>query len=199
MPRGERLDFGPKGDLTEYGDANTKDAVHYDPDHFPDVRAALDLINTTALLDERTACIQHPSGNPDHHREVTNLLQARADGAAQHRMRVISFDIDLTLRTGLDYETNAVLIEPSEITRLQGLGYIVGTCSDRTPTDQKDLMDTLQQAPHFCIPKEMLEWTRKLIPAASHLHIGDDDRRDRRDRQIAEKSGWQHQWPDEYQ
>ena len=49
-------------------------------------------------------------------------------------MRVISFDIDLTLSIGGDHEDNAVLIAPTEISRLQGLGYIVGTCSDREPT-----------------------------------------------------------------
>ena len=195
MPRQNHHEYDDKNDRADFDISAGQDAVHYHPDRFPDVKRALEILNSTALLDENTACIQYPHGDPAHHRNVMSVLQKCADVAVDHGMRVISFDIDLTLTTGGDYEDNAILIAPTEISRLQALGYIVGTCSDRGPTDQRSTMHLMGQSPHFCIPKEMLEWARKLLPGQSHLHIGDDDRRDR---QIAEQAGWNHQWPQDY-
>ena len=127
---------------------------------------------------------------------ITQFIQAKAELTVNHAMGVISFDIDLTLRTGDDHEDNTILIDPEKISELQRIGYIVGTCSDREPSDQRQTLNALGQQPHFCIPKEMLTWARDLIPAETHLHIGDDDRRDR---EIALRSGWEHQWPDQFQ
>ena len=160
------------------------------------MQQALDLLNHVALLDETTACIQYPAGDPAHSQQVSQLLLEHAGRAANHDLYIISFDIDLTLRTGDDYEENIPLIEPHAISRLQELGYVVGTCSDREPSDQRKTLQDLGQTPHFCIPKEMLDWTKQLIPAAAHLHIGDDAKRDR---DIALRSGWDHQWPSNFQ
>ena len=175
MPKRNFEDYANKAGPLYFDNQVDSDepAVHYHPERFADVREAINLLNSTALLDEETACIQYPAGDPEQHRRATILLQTKADSAVDHGLRVISFDIDLTLRIEEDQEENAVLIAPSEFSRLQGLGYIVGTCSDRAPTNQRQTMLTLGQEPHFCIPKELLEWTRKLIPAKSHrwIHI----------------------------
>ena len=174
---------------------NESPRVDYDPERFKDVREAIELLNEVALLDEKTACIQYPAGAQEKYNEITGLLQTKADGAVNHGMAVVSFDIDLTLRTGEEYEYHMPLIDPEEISRLQGLGYIVGTCSDREPSDQRRTLEALGQEPHFCIPKEMLGWARELLPADLHLHVGDDRERDRR---IALESGWDHLWPGEF-
>lgn len=55
--------------------------------------------------------------------------------AVNHGMKVVSFD--LTLRTSEDHKEQATLIDPEAINALQRLGYIVSTCSEREPTDQR--------------------------------------------------------------
>ena len=107
----------------------------------------------------------------------------------------MSFDIDLTLFTSQQDEEGLGLIDPAEISRLQRLGYIVGACSDREPSDQLSLLETLEQEPHFAIPKEMLEWAKRRLPGSLHLHVGDDPQRDRA---IALAAGWTYQTPAEY-
>ena len=201
MPNRNSEDYGRNSDQLRFDEHTTDNrtgdgpAAHYDPERFTDVREATQLLNEVALLDEETACIQYPAGNPEQHQKIRGLLQSQADSAVDHGMRVISFDIDLTLQTQEDQEETATLIDPGEISRLQGLGYVVGTCSDRLPSDQRRTMTALGQEPHFCIPKEMLGWAKELIPGETHLHVGDDARRDR---EIALESGWEHRWPDEY-
>ena len=197
MPRRNPESYSDNHDASWYDDsAREEQAVHYSPELFPDVREALNFLNQIALLDEATACIQYPAGDPEQSQYVSHLLQEHADRATNHDMRVISFDIDLTLRTGGDYEENLPLIDPQAISQLQQQGYIVGTSSDREPSDQRQTLQDLGQELHFCIPKEMLDWTRQLLPAAAHLHVGDDARRDR---DIAIQSGWHHQWPGDFQ
>lgn len=180
----------PQEDPAYYGPA-----VSYHPDTHPDVAEALDLLNHMALIDQNTQCLSYPNGSPEAHRAATEILSERADQAADHRLSIISLDIDLTLRIGEDYEDES-MIHPSEISRLQQLGYIVGTCSDREPTDQRETLAALGQQPDFYIPKEMLAWAKKLLPGESHLHVGDDQRRDR---DIAHQAGFRHQWPQEFQ
>ena len=170
--------------------------VRYSPEAHPEVAAALNIINYAAQLDEHTACIQYPAGEPEDHRKLTQYLAQAADTARDHGLRVVSFDIDLTIRIGEDYEENVLLIAPSAISELQEMGYIVGTCSDREPSDQTNLLRHLGQQPHFCIPKELLGWTKRLLPGDFHLHVGDHPVRDR---QMAAAAGWQHQWPSEFE
>ena len=170
--------------------------VRYSPEAHPEVAAALNIINYAAQLDEQTLCIQYPAGEPEDHRKLTEYLAQAAAKARDHGLRVVSFDIDLTLRIGEDYEQNAPLVAPSAISELQEMGYVVGTCSDREPSNQINVLRHLGQQPHFCIPKELLAWTKLLLPGAFHLHVGDDRERDRR---MAAAAGWQHRWPSEFQ
>ena len=170
-------------------------AVRYEPRRFPDLQEALDLLNQVALLDQETACIQYPAGDPDQHEAAVEMLREKADRTVNHGISVLSFDIDLTLQTGGEQEEGLVLIEPDVISELQQLGYVVGTCSDREPDDQKKTLQATGQEPHFCIPKEMLGWVKVLIPGERHLHVGDDQKRDR---DIAHATGWEHRWPHEF-
>ena len=165
--------------------------VGYDPG----AARALQVLQAAADIDDASGALQHPRGTPATHRAlVACLLQAERE-ASNDGLAVISLDIDLALVTGERNEEGLTLIDPSEISRLQRLGYIVGTCSDREPSDQLRLMETLGQNPDFAIPKELLAWARRLLPGSRHLHMGDDPQRDR---DIALEGGWTYQTPGEY-
>ena len=107
-------------------------------------------------------------------------------------MRIRSFDIDLTIRLPEDEEGRNRLVSPEVLRDLQKSGTIVGTCSDREPSDQRAAMQSVGFEPDFCIPKEMLAHLRRMAPNADLVHIGDDALRDRA---IAEWAGVPHVWP----
>ena len=167
----------------------------YDLEKHHDVKETLDLLNELALMDEETSCISYPKGDPEGYLVATGKLENKLSEVFIPGLQVISFDIDLTLDIGDDDDQNLILIEPEVITRLQRLGYIVGTSSDRSVENQKETLRKLGQTPHFCIPKDMLGWTKMLLSAESYVHVGDDQLRDRN---IALAAGWEHQWPYEF-
>ena len=169
--------------------------TRFDPESHPAAARALSVLRSAANIEEVTAALRRPRGDQRAHLALVCCLQRAEQDARNHSLAVVSFDIDLTLATGQQDEEGLTLIDPSEISRLQGLGYIVGTCSDREPSDQQTLLETLEQQPHFTIPKEMLAWARKLLPGAMHLHVGDDPQRDRA---IALDGGWAYQTPAQY-
>lgn len=111
------------------------------------------------------------------------------------RHAVISFDIDLTIRLDEDHPDDKSLLDASEITRLKSCGYYVGICSDRTLSDQMATMRELGVQPDFFIEKDYLRTLRNNTPAKRHVHIGDDDQRDR---DIAVAAGWEHIYPWDY-
>ena len=180
-----------------YGNANDETwtaeaSVRYDADRHPEVAETLEALNQLALVNEVNACISHPKGNPEGHAQAVRVLEGMEKTAVDHGLEIISFDIDLTLK--LDEDDEGV-INPDIMLGLQQAGYIVGTCSDRSPLNQLETLRALGQEPQFCIPKEMLEWTRRVVPGSLHLHVGDDQSRDR---DIAINAGWQHRWPQEF-
>lgn len=166
---------------------------HYDP------RTArlLDVINRIALFDETERAITYPNpAAPDP--AATKLLEELqaatgpgSDAPGQHPP-VWSFDIDLTLRMPDDHPGCRGPIPINRLVRLQRQGAIVGTCSDREPSEQRSAMTSQGFTPDFCIPKEMLPHLASLGPAAVLTHVGDDPRRDR---DVAVMSGWRHRWP----
>ena len=170
------------------------------PEYSPEITRRLDLINEAALYDEQDRALTYPSPGRGEERaeQYTDALQRMADtsnptGAG---MKVCSFDIDLTLEMPDDEHGSRGHIPISEIKRLQQRpDYIVGTCSDREPSDQWRSMSEQGFTPDFAIPKEMLDDLGQMFPDAELVHIGDDPRRDR---DIAERAGWKHQWPREY-
>ena len=171
-------------------------SVKYSSMEHQDVHVRLQLLNHVAAIDEQTACIQYPAGDAGTSTEMLEALEEAERTAVDFGLRTISFDIDMTLRTGEDFEEDMALVDPQKITDLQSMGYIVGTCSDRNPSDQLATMQQLGQEPNFCVPKEMLGWVKKLLPGPYHLHVGDDRERDQK---IAAQAGWEHQWPGQFQ
>lgn len=194
MPRRAPEDFH-SAHSHDWSNLAQEPAVRYSREKFPQVAETLEDINHIAAIDEETACIQYPNGDPENHQKVVDYMTDIAGRAQNHGLSVVSFDIDLTLDTGEETGLNEKLIDPGAIEKLQQLGHIVGTCSDRTPSDQRDLAARLNQSPHFCIPKEMLHWTARLIPGELHLHVGDSVERDQK---IAEAAGWVHIWPHQF-
>ncbi|MFH1560162.1 MAG: hypothetical protein ABID84_01950 [Chloroflexota bacterium] len=85
--------------------------------------------------------------------------------------RLISFDIDGTLETG---------IEPGPLTiamvrRAQELGYIIGSCSDRPVSAQRAMWERQGVVVDFTVLKHMLEEVRTQFEADEYFHIGDTD------------------------
>ena len=138
--------------------------TRFDPDSHPAAASAM----------------QYPRGaNSTLHQVLITWLENAERDTDDHGLSILSSDIDLTLSTGDEDEQGQALIQPAEISRLQRPGFIVGTCSDREPSDQLRLMESLGQHPHFASPKELLACARRLRPGNLHLHVGDDPERDR--------------------
>ena len=167
----------------------------FERDRHPEAEHALKILEAAANVNELTGTLMFPGATPYAHRALTACLEQAETQTRDHGLPVVSFDIDLTLATGEQDEEGLLLIDPAEISRLQALGYIVGSCSDREPSDQRGLMETLGQSPNFAIPKELLAWARRLLPGAMHLHVGDDPQRDEA---VAMAAGWRYQTPGDY-
>ena len=195
----------PEEHPEEHPDEQEKDWEHYESVRRPEVARRLELLNELAILNGQDPSLTHPGLGQN-----GQILEARArfEEAIEEAIadlnrkpdapgfRVASFDIDLTLAIPEDDDNTYGVIDPAELSRLQAEGWIVGTCSDRDPSDQQAVMYQAGVKPDFCIPKELLSWARRLLPGAELNHTGDDAQRDRA---IAEASGWQHQWPWEWQ
>lgn len=152
------------------------------------INRRLDLINEMALHDELYEDI------PDDLLERFSLWSLHTLDA--DNITIHSFDIDLTLALPEDVAWGCTgLIPLAEPIRLQREGVIVGTCSDRDPSNQRETMRALGFKPDFCIPKEMLSALKQLIPAEKTVHYGDSETRDR---DMAEKANWTHVWPWDY-
>ena len=191
----------PQNNPEEYR-AEIQEHEHYTPETHPEVAARLALLNALATFDEKYRVIGYPTSAVDEEtaaetRDWLERIESAAQTAAPCALLVASFDIDLTLRIPEDegYDDPGS-IDPNELRRLQDQGWVVGTCSDRDPTNQRSLLQSLGVEPHFCIPKELLDHARRLLPGATALyHIGDDPRRDR---DIALRSGFEHRWPHQW-
>jgi hypothetical protein len=82
---------------------------------------------------------------------------------------VVSFDIDGTLESG---------DPPGPITLgfiygLRARGFIIGTCSDRTPREQLSIWQQLGVTPDFVARKTELAAVRARFVAHSYVHVGD--------------------------
>jgi hypothetical protein len=82
---------------------------------------------------------------------------------------LISFDIDGTLESG---------DPPGPITlgfihRLRARGFIIGTCSDRTPQEQRSIWEKLGLTPDFVARKTELPLVRTQFLAPLYVHVGD--------------------------
>ncbi len=200
-------EYGPESRVTDWRDSWPEPDLEYDPGGCPQVSHRLELLNEMARYDEEsggdvTLHLLFPDRrNPEG--ETMALMERRRRAAAEAaaepmELKVVSFDIDLTLALPGDNDEGygGGRIPPERISELQAMGYVVGTCSDRLPSEQSGLMESLGIRPHFRIPKEMLSLAGELLAGAELTHVGDDDRRDRR---IAERAGWKHLCPHEFE
>jgi FMN phosphatase YigB (HAD superfamily) len=83
--------------------------------------------------------------------------------------RLFSFDIDGTLETG--DPPGQVSIEV--VRRALGLGFIVGSCSDRPLSVQQRMWDESGIEVHFTVLKQHLLEVRAQFIVDQYLHIGD--------------------------
>jgi len=102
--------------------------------------------------------------------------------------KLISFDIDGTLEVGdpPGYITMAM------VRRAQGLGYIVGSCSDRTISHQQRIWQDHAILVAFTVLKHQLDLVKAQFDAEAYYHIGDTDM----DRFYAERAGFAYLMPD---
>jgi hypothetical protein len=84
---------------------------------------------------------------------------------------VVSFDIDGTLEVGAP----PGIITIAAVRFARGLGYVVGTCSDRPVAHQRDLWTRLGLVPDFTVLKHRLAEVKAAFTAAVYYHIGDTD------------------------
>jgi len=102
--------------------------------------------------------------------------------------KLISFDIDGTLETGEPpgYITMALVRKALE------LGYIIGSCSDRTVSHQRQMWMEHDIAVAFTVLKHQLDQVKAEFSAEHYYHIGDTNM----DRHYAELNGFAYLFPD---
>jgi len=101
----------------------------------------------------------------------------------ENRITLVSFDIDGTLEVGDPPG-------PIELTRVRHaltLGYVVGSCSDRTLRNQREIWENAGIEVHFTALKHRLDDVRERFLAHRYVHIGDTDV----DRHFAKRSGFE--------
>ena len=84
---------------------------------------------------------------------------------------LISFDIDGTLEVG----DPPGLISSEMIRQVQRLGYLIGSCSDRPVSYQRELWRRLAIAVDFTVLKHRLADVKRQFAAEAYYHIGDTE------------------------
>ena len=102
--------------------------------------------------------------------------------------KLISFDIDGTLEVG--DPPGAITMEM--VRRAQEMGYIIGSCSDRTLSHQRRLWVEQDIAMAFTVLKHQLDQVKTMFSAEQYYHIGDTNI----DRYYAERAGFAFFYPD---
>ena len=85
--------------------------------------------------------------------------------------KLISFDIDGTLEFG----DPPGILTVEMVRTAQDLGYIVGSCSDRTVSNQKRLWAEHSITVAFTVLKHQLDKVKAQFSAEEYYHIGDSD------------------------
>jgi phosphoglycolate phosphatase-like HAD superfamily hydrolase len=96
--------------------------------------------------------------------------------------RLISFDIDGTLEVG----DPPGVVTLAVVRRALDLGFVVGSCSDRTLAFQANLWQTHAIEVHFTALKQELLGVRARFEVDHYLHIGDTPI----DQMMAERAGF---------
>jgi hypothetical protein len=90
---------------------------------------------------------------------------------SQHMRILVSFDIDGTLEIG----DPPGLVTIPMVRLAKSLGYVIGTCSDRPVSFQRQLWERLRIRADFTVLKHRLIEVRTRFPAATYYHIGDTE------------------------
>ncbi len=85
--------------------------------------------------------------------------------------KLISFDIDGTLEVG----DPPGLITMEKVRQAQGLGYLIGSCSDRTVSEQQRIWRDNSIEVEFTVLKHRLEEVKEQFVADEYYHIGDTE------------------------
>ncbi|MBM3341742.1 MAG: HAD family hydrolase [Betaproteobacteria bacterium] len=102
--------------------------------------------------------------------------------------KLISFDIDGTLETG-DPPGRITMVM---VRQVQALGYIIGSCSDRTVSHQKRMWQQHGIEVAFTVLKHRLDEVKAQYAAEHYVHIGDTNM----DKYHAELHGFTYYFPD---
>jgi len=84
---------------------------------------------------------------------------------------LISFDIDGTLEVG----DPPGLISVEMVRQVKRLGFLIGSCSDRPISYQRQLWQRLEIAADFTVLKHRLADLKAQLRAEAYYHIGDTD------------------------
>ena len=103
-------------------------------------------------------------------------------------MRLISFDIDGTLEVG----DPPGLVTLDMVRSARDMGYLIGSCSDRTISFQQQLWERHDIPVDFTVLKHKLEDVRQQFDAEEYYHIGDTEL----DSFFAERAGFHFVWAD---
>lgn len=85
--------------------------------------------------------------------------------------KLISFDIDGTLEVG--DPPGGITMEM--VRGAQGLGYLVGSCSDRTVSEQQRIWQYHAISVEFTVLKHELDGVKERFPAEEYYHVGDTE------------------------
>jgi len=102
--------------------------------------------------------------------------------------KLISFDIDGTLEVG----DPPGRITMALVRQARELGYIIGSCSDRTVSHQQRMWLEHNITVAFTVLKHQLDQVKAEFDAEQYYHIGDTNI----DRYYAERSGFAYFYPD---
>ena len=123
-------------------------------------------------------------GNQPHSRRQ-NTATSEKDSQLN---KLISFDIDGTLEVG----DPPGCITLDMVRAAKASGCIIGSCSDRTVSNQQRIWETAGIDMEFTVLKHQLDAVKERFPAEDYYHIGDTDL----DRQYAERNGFHFLLPD---
>ena len=102
--------------------------------------------------------------------------------------KLISFDIDGTLEVG----DPPGCITLAMVREARARGCIIGSCSDRTVSNQQRLWQNNEIEMEFTVLKHQLDTVKARFQAEDYYHIGDTEI----DRQYAERNGFHFLLPD---
>jgi len=98
-------------------------------------------------------------------------IHVRQHRVSMRMVTLISFDIDGTLEVG----EPPGIISIELVRTAQRLGYVIGSCSDRPISHQRDLWERLGIVADFTVLKHRIADVKAQYAATAYYHIGDTD------------------------